>query len=60
MRPSAEFIAGRVAIVLVLLLVPMALASHNTPQAPQIHVSTDLVQIGIIVRNNNGPVADLT
>jgi VWFA-related protein len=60
MRPSAEFIAGRVAIVLVLLLVPMALAPRNTPQAPQIHVSTHLVQIGVIVRNNNGPVADLT
>jgi VWFA-related protein len=60
MRPSAEFIAGRVAIVLLLLLVPMALAPRNTPQAPQIQVSTHLVQIGIIVRNNNGPVADLT
>jgi len=54
MRPSAEFIAGR------LLLVPMALAPRNTPQAPQIHVSTHLAQVGIIVRNNNGRVADLT
>jgi VWFA-related protein len=60
MRPSAEFIAGRVAIALALLLVPVASASHNTPQAPKIHVSTRLVQIGIIVRNNKEPVADLT
>jgi VWFA-related protein len=47
-------------MVLASLLVPMALASHNTPQAPQIHVSTHLVQIGIIVRDSNGPVGSLT
>jgi VWFA-related protein len=38
----------------------MALSSHNTPQTPQIHVSTHLVQIGIIVRDSNGPVGNLT
>jgi VWFA-related protein len=60
MRPFAEFIAGRLAMVLASLLVPMALASHNTPQAPQIHVSTHLVQVGIIVRDSTGPVGSLT
>src|SRR5271169_1643125 len=60
MKPFAEHIGGRIVIVLALLLVPMALASHSTPQAPQIHVSTHLVQIRIIVRDSNGPVGSLT
>ncbi|MGB8474496.1 MAG: VWA domain-containing protein [Candidatus Acidiferrum sp.] len=38
----------------------MALPSQNPPQAPEIRVSTHLVQIGIIVRDKNGPVANLT
>jgi hypothetical protein len=36
------------------------LASQNLPQAPPIRVSTHLVQIGIIVRDRAGPVANLT
>jgi hypothetical protein len=34
--------------------------AENPPQAPPIHVSTHLVQIGVIARDNNGPVVDLT
>jgi hypothetical protein len=60
MRPFVRFIGVRVAVVLAWLLVPTALASQNPPQAPQIRVSTHLVQIGVIVRDNNGPVANLT
>lgn len=45
--------------LLVLLLMPTALASQNSPQTPPIHVTTHLVQIGVIVRDNNGPVRDL-
>jgi VWFA-related protein len=56
-----RFIGGRrIAIVFLSLLVPCGLASQNPPQAPPIHVSTHLVQIGIIVRDKNGAVADLT
>ena len=42
------------------LLVPITLASQNPPEPPQIRVSTHLVQIGIIVRDTNGPVGNLT
>src|SRR5271157_1195858 len=34
--------------------------SAEPPQAPPIHVSTHLVQIGVIVRDHNGAVEDLT
>ena len=34
--------------------------ARNAPQAPTISVSTRLVQVGVIVREKNGPVADLT
>src|SRR5271168_2980079 len=60
MRPFADFLFGRVATVLALLLMPMALASQNSPQTPEIKVSTHLVQIGVIVRDSNGPVGNLT
>jgi VWFA-related protein len=42
------------------LLVPITLASQNPSEPPQIRVSTHLVQIGIIVRDTNGPVGNLT
>jgi VWFA-related protein len=45
---------------LALLLMPLDLASQAPPQSPPIHVSTHLVQIGIIVRDKNGAVANLT
>jgi VWFA-related protein len=51
---------GRILPAVALLLVPTALASQSPLQAPPIHVSTRLVQIGIIVRDSNGPVGSLT
>jgi VWFA-related protein len=50
----------RIKALLVLTLVPASLASQNPPQTPPIHVTTHLVQIGVIVRDNTGPVANLT
>jgi hypothetical protein len=49
----------RISPALAFVLVGAAASAQDPPQSPQIHVSTHLVQIGIIVRNNNGPVADL-
>lgn len=42
------------------LFSPFTVAAQNSPQAPQIRVSTHLVQIGVIVRDNIGPVDKLT
>jgi VWFA-related protein len=41
-------------------LAPIASPAQNDPQAPAISVSTRLVQVGVIARDKNGPVADLT
>ncbi len=41
-------------------LVAIASPAQNAPQAPAISVSTRLVQVGVIARDKNGPVADLT
>ncbi len=41
-------------------LAAIGVSAQNTPQAPAISVSTRLVQVGVIVRDKNGPVADLT
>lgn len=41
-------------------LAAAAAAAQNSPQPPAISVSTRLVQVGVIVRDKNGPVADLT
>jgi len=49
----------RVKALLVFLLVPVLLASQSPPQTPPIHVTTHLVQIGVIVRDNTGPVSGL-
>lgn len=54
------FLVTRNKALLALLLVPATLASQNPPQSPPIHVTTHLVQIGVIVRDNNGPVSNLT
>jgi VWFA-related protein len=45
---------------LALLLAAIAVSAQNTPQAPAITVSTRLVQVGVIARDKNGPVANLT
>jgi VWFA-related protein len=59
-RLFARLLGVHAPVVLVPLLLPMALASQESRQAPPIHVTTHLVQIGIIVRDKNGPVANLT
>jgi VWFA-related protein len=46
--------------VLGLGLAAIVAAAQNAPQPPAISVSTRLVQVGVIVRDKNGPVADLT
>lgn len=50
----------RFTILFALVLVPLALASQDSPPTPQIRVATRLVEVGMIVRDKNGPVADLT
>ncbi|HVA18052.1 MAG TPA: VWA domain-containing protein, partial [Candidatus Dormibacteraeota bacterium] len=50
----------RFAIAFALVLVPLVVASQDSPQIPRIHVATRLVEVGVIVRDKNGPVADLT
>jgi VWFA-related protein len=59
MKALAEVGLRRSATILALLLVPTALASQN-PQPPQIKVSTRLVELGVIVRDKDGPVEDMT
>jgi len=49
----------RFAIALSLLIIPLTV-SQTAPQAPKIRVSTRLVQFGVIVRDKNGPVTNLT
>ncbi len=41
-------------------LAAIAVSAQNAPQTPTISASTRLVQVGVIVRDKNGPVADLT
>jgi VWFA-related protein len=57
-RRIVLFVA-RISTALALSLVAIAASAQDPPQAPPIRVSTRLVQIGIVVRDKNGPVADL-
>jgi VWFA-related protein len=53
----------RVLTVLSLLsfgLAAIAVSAGDVPQGPTINVSTRLVEVGVIARDKNGPVADLT
>jgi VWFA-related protein len=50
---------ARIAALLLSVLVPSALAAQNPPHTAPIHVTTHLVQVGVIVRDNNGPVRGL-
>lgn len=59
-RPFGQLLRLGGPLVVPLVLLPLALASESRRQAPEIHVSTHLVQMGIIVRDKNGPVANLT
>jgi VWFA-related protein len=45
---------------LVFALGMTAVSPQEAPQLPQIHVSSRLVQLNVIARDNRGPVADLT
>ncbi|MGB7022454.1 MAG: VWA domain-containing protein, partial [Candidatus Acidiferrales bacterium] len=47
-------------VALALVLVPLTLASQESQRTSQIHVATRLVEVGVIVRDKNGPVANLT
>ena len=64
MRPFPEFIFHRAKGLLVSLPLPLSFAAQTppqtSPQTPQIRVSTHLVQIGVVVRDSNGPVGNLT
>ena len=55
-----KFEAAPVSLVFALLLASMAFATRSPLQTPQIHVTTHLVQISVIVRDSTGPVANLT
>jgi VWFA-related protein len=56
-RAAAACITFRLAF----FLVPLSPAfTQNPPIKPEVHVTTNLVQIGVIVRDRNGPVTDLT
>ncbi len=48
------------ALVSLGLAAAIAASAQTMPQSPAISVSTRLVQVGVIVRDKNGPVADLT
>lgn len=48
----------RFAVALAFVIAPLAI-SQTAPQAPKIRVSTRLVQVGVIVRDKNGPVTNL-
>jgi VWFA-related protein len=49
-----------IAVALASLLLPIAAAPEDSLQKPQIHVATRLVEVGVIVRDKNGPVENLT
>ncbi len=54
---------ARISTALALLALGVAVidvSARNVPQGPAISVSTRLVQVGVIVRDKNGSVADLT
>lgn len=51
---------ARISTAFALALVAATASAQNPPQALPIHVSTHLVQIGVIVRDHNGAVGDLT
>ena len=46
-------------VVTVLAFLIGSLAVSQTPQAPKIRVATRLVQVGVVVRDKNGPVTNL-
>jgi len=57
---SIVSVVARISIAFALGLVTIAASAQNAPPPAEIHVATHLVQIGVIVRDKNGAVADLT
>jgi VWFA-related protein len=60
---SIVLFMARVSTSLALLsfgLAAIAVSARDVPQGPTISVSTRLVEVGVIARDKNGPVADLT
>ncbi len=51
---------ARISTAIAFAIMVIAASAQDPPQAPPIHVSTHLVQIGVIVRDHNGAVGDLT
>jgi VWFA-related protein len=52
-----------IVIIFALMLAPLVIARNSAQkhaQIPRIRVATRLVQVGVIVRDKNGPVANLT
>lgn len=56
----AVFRISTIRVLPALALAAIAVSARNVPQGPTISVSTRLVQVGVIARDKNGPVADLT
>ncbi|MGC1618216.1 MAG: VWA domain-containing protein [Candidatus Acidiferrum sp.] len=54
------FRISTVVALLALSLAAIGVSAQNAPQSPTISVSTRLVQVGVIARDKNGPVANLT
>ncbi|MGH9866324.1 MAG: hypothetical protein ACRD4H_13005, partial [Candidatus Acidiferrales bacterium] len=50
----------RIAVAFAFVLAPMLVAAQSASDIPKISVSTRLVEIGVIVRDKNGPVENLT
>jgi VWFA-related protein len=53
-------LVARISTAIAFAIMVIAASAQDPPQAPPIHVSTHLVQIGVIVRDHNGAVGDLT
>lgn len=60
MRAEGSLMRRRIAIAMAMILAPTAVAPQSAQKLPQIRVTTHLVEIGVIVRDKNGPVDGLT
>lgn len=60
MKIKKSLVARRAAVALTLLILPMSISAQDAAQLPRLRVATRMVQIGVIVRDKNGPVSNLT
>ncbi|MGH9726959.1 MAG: hypothetical protein ACRD4V_00005, partial [Candidatus Acidiferrales bacterium] len=51
---------NRIAVALAFVLAPMLVSAQTVSNVPKIRVETHLVEVGVIVRDKNGPVENLT